>query len=143
MAELTLTGATLTSDGPLIEMASNPASLGGQNHVSHSHSHNHSHSHSHNHSACCSSPAPVALYPSIPDIPAEEVLAWESPLIFKRLSEIARTGSYEDFEPVIQGLKAQKNSKLLAVLDRTGDDGPSLLHWAAKRGTSGTRVSAD
>jgi hypothetical protein len=134
MAELTLTGATLTSDGPLIEMASTPASLGGQ-----SHSHNHSHSHSHSHSGrpCCSSPAPVLVYPSIPNVPVEQVLTWEAPLIFKRLSEIARTGTYEAFDPILQGLKRKGKESMSEVLDRVGDDGPSLLHWAAKRGMCG------
>jgi hypothetical protein len=32
-------------------------------------------------------------------------------------------------------LKAKGPETVSAVLDRVGDDGPSLLHWAAKRGT--------
>lgn len=125
MAELTLTGATLTSDGPLVEMTSNPASLGG---------HNHSHSHSHSHSGrpCCSSPTPVHYHPAIPNIPVSEVLTWEDSLVFKRLSEIVRTGTFEDFDPILKGLRGK--DRVSSVLNRLGDDGPSLLHWAAKRG---------
>ena len=129
MAELTLTGATLTSDdGPLIELSSSPAALGAPHHHSHSHSHEHP-------NACCSSRTPADLHPSIPNVPVDEVITWEPALIFKRLSEITRIGSYDQFESILVRLKSQSKDSLSAVLDRVGDDGPSLLHWAAKRGT--------
>jgi hypothetical protein len=70
-----------------------------------------------------------------PPVPVENVLGWEPPAIFKRLAEIARRGTYEEFDPILKGLKAKGPETLSAVLDRVGDDGPSLLHWAAKRGT--------
>ena len=130
MAELTLTGATLTSDDPLIELSSSPAALGASHHHSHSH---HSHSHEHT-NACCSSRTPTHVHPSVPNVPVDEVITWEPALIFKRLSEITRIGSYDQFEPILARLKSQSNDSLSSVLDRVGDDGPSLLHWAAKRG---------
>lgn len=130
MAELTLTGATLTSDGPLIELSSSPAALG----ASHQHAHSHSHSHEHT-NASCSSQSPAHVHPSILNIPVDEVLEWEPALIFKRLSDITRLGSYTQFETILTRLKSQSKDSLSAVLDRVGDDGPSLLHWAAKRGT--------
>lgn len=128
MAELTLTGATLTSDGPLIELSSSPAALG----ASHQHAHSHSHSHEHT-NASCSSQSPAHVHPSILNIPVDEVLEWEPALIFKRLSDITRLGSYTQFETILTRLKSQSKDSLSAVLDRVGDDGPSLLHWAAKR----------
>lgn len=131
MAELTLTGATLTSDGPLVELTSNTT---GQNHA-----HNHSHSHAHSHSngrPCCSSPTPIHRHPTIPDISVEEVLAWEDSRIFARLSEIVRMGEFDAFEPIVQGIKSSRGKDTVsAVLGRLGDaDGASLLHWASKRG---------
>jgi hypothetical protein len=72
---------------------------------------------------------------AVPLVPVEQVLGWEPPAIFTRLSDIARRGTYDAFDPIIKGLKAQGPEAVSGVLDRVGDDGPSLLHWAAKRGT--------
>lgn len=72
---------------------------------------------------------------AVPPVPVEQVMGWEPPAIFKRLSDIARRGTYDAFDPIIKGLKAQGPEAVSGVLDRLGDDGPSLLHWAAKRGT--------
>lgn len=67
-----------------------------------------------------------------PSVPLEQVLAWEPAKTFQHLADIIKRGTYDSFEQLILNLKDK--AVLFEVLDQVGEDGPSLVHWSARRG---------
>eukprot|EP00542_Grammatophora_oceanica_P021381 CAMPEP_0194041960 /NCGR_PEP_ID=MMETSP0009_2-20130614/13764_1 /TAXON_ID=210454 /ORGANISM="Grammatophora oceanica, Strain CCMP 410" /LENGTH=652 /DNA_ID=CAMNT_0038685615 /DNA_START=97 /DNA_END=2055 /DNA_ORIENTATION=+ len=141
--ELTLTGGTLTSDGgaggmgslemaPVASHKHDPLSGGSHGH---SHGHNgHDHSHGHtNEKACCSSHASPPKT-SLIIVPAADDLLQKSPQeIFETLVFLVRQATFLPFENLLQNLKGKNLNLIQDVLNSLGQEGHSLIHWAAKR----------
>lgn len=121
--ELTLTGATLTSEEDHVELTTSTSSS--------------SHSHSHNHAACCA-PSNRPVEPRT-KVNMQELLRAPAADQFRALAMLIRVGSYSALEDVLKGFMEQSSDKdknqqqLDALLQKLGDDGHSLVHWAAKR----------
>jgi len=149
MQELTLTGATLmpeeSSNGvelstlkkedPLVPAASN----NGHSHGHHSHGHQHQHQNNQKmmigqKKKCCPhdhSHGHQHVVPMINAMPVEELLTSTVEDQQKAISSLIRLGTYVALEPLINALVDAGEVK--DVLDRLGEEGHSLVHWAAKR----------
>jgi hypothetical protein len=138
--ELTLTGATLTSD--IGTNAKGGVEMTHQ-HGHHQHQHQHSHSHSHSHGShaaadakslggdCCGRPmAPPRPAPPKP-MTTQELLESPPKQIFALVCALVRLGQFSAFEPMVKALLEKRKDD--RILDMLGEDGHSLLHWAAKR----------
>lgn len=97
------------------------------------HSHSHSHLQAKNGSCCARSVAVPRPEPPKP-MTTEELLSSAPKQVFTVLSMLVRLGPYASLEPMITTLIEQRKADATGILDMLGDDGHSLLHWAAKRG---------
>ena len=73
----------------------------------------------------------------------EEILVSSPQQVFAVITLLVRLGQASSLEPMIKCLLEQRRTAAgsttihsTAVLDMLGEDGHSLLHWAAKRGKS-------
>ena len=95
--------------------------------------HSHSHTQTKNGTCCARSVAAPRPEPPKP-MTTEELVSSPQKQVFAVLSMLVRLGPYASLEPMIKTLIEQRNAEVTKILDMLGDDGHSLLHWAAKRG---------
>ena len=164
--ELTLTGASLTSDksskspqsrNALNNMKSFPAPSGlsvpnaqaqGTQQLMLQHGNDCHHSHSHQHDKCCEQTQSniPSNYRPVDSIPIDKLLAQPKQL-YSAIQACIRAGPFQTFSYLADAvIKYETDND--AILDwgvhvdgvtcslgRRTDDGHSLAHWAAKRGT--------
>ena len=154
--ELTLTGASTSSDRPAIAKSSSHNHNHSNGH-SHNHSHGHSHGHSHSHGSSCCAPKPVKKIDASVLLPTpEQVSRFKNDKSFRLqvLSNVVRGGTYDIFTNLIRVLVNNDDEKkemheeevssdgvtiddcegFANMINGHGADGHTLAHWCAKRG---------
>jgi hypothetical protein len=139
MEALTLTGATLNGedDSGLDALESQPAAAA----LEHSHGHSHSHSHGHGHGhggAGCGHPAHNNANMRPPMVPIAQIVAQKENWA-NALSVAIRGGLYPPFANLANAIRASpeyESTVEQTVFGKHLPDGHTLVHWAAKRGTS-------
>ena len=136
MEEISLTGATMTSDGTGNMI--NPGLTGGAAAAAamvQAQPPVHNHGSGCKSGGCGSAPTPA---PHVPDAAAiDKMMELPDDEVFKGVETLVRLGHYETLNPIIQALEERKGTESSKILGLFGKDGHSLLHWAAKRGASG------
>ena len=133
MEEISLTGATLTSHSENGDVKSG-AETQPPAFEKHAHSHSHSHSHGGSEPCCEKKHNPLAL-PQIPTpVSLEKMVELPQEEVYKGVATLVRLGHFETLDPIVKKIVESDRTDSDAILTTLGEDGHSLLHWAAKRG---------